>query len=184
MIPPALSTLVPRDARLQQDLFMIAPANSQILWHKTLELKAKCAFLPSSGTFQLAPTQCKRRGHCLSWKEKSGKCEDAACNSTEKWARSCRGKYGSHEGGCRKYKYLEFRKIPKSQDAGKDIYRGGIRGKPNYFHQKVWVKREKIAGNQRALIKLNSLRFYMMQWDTQWKIPMSHLVFVMGCKQS
>lgn len=49
---------------------------------------------------------------------------------------------------------------------------------------KKWVKREKIAGNQRALIKLNSLRFYMMQWDTQWKIPMSHLVFVMGCKQS
>lgn len=94
------------------------------------------------------------------------------------------GKYGSHKGGSRKHKYLEFRKIPKSQDAGKDTYRGGTWGKPNYFDQKVWIKREKISGNQRTLIKLNSLRFYMMQLDTWWKIPMSHLLFVMGCKQS
>lgn len=43
------------------------------MWHRTLELKAKCQFLQPSRTFQLAPTQCKWKGNYLSWMQKSDK---------------------------------------------------------------------------------------------------------------
>lgn len=45
------------------------------------------------------------------------------------------GKYGSQRRGSRKHKHLEFRKMQKSQDAGKDTYREGTWGKPNFFQK-------------------------------------------------